>query len=149
MGAMPRTDVTAHSLVYSHSLRDLYNRVSDSGWSIKKVKFDRKEDCYVAIAKNDYGDEIEKTGPDEGMAVRNLVLAIERKNHMRSAAQAKLGQWKSDWTDQLQPIAEAYAKAPVYDPKAAAAYKALADDSMRRAEVLRNQLHVEEVNNPE
>ena len=60
-----------------------------------------------------------------------------------------LGQWKADWSDQLQPIAEAYAKAPVYDPKAAAAYKALADDSTRRAEVLRNQLHIEEVNDPE
>ena len=61
----------------------------------------------------------------------------------------RIGMWRTDWTDQLQPIAEAYAKAPVYDPKAAAAYKELADDSMRRADVLRNQLHIEEVNDPE
>lgn len=142
-------DVTAHSLVYSHSLRDLYQLVGDAGWSIKKIKFDKKADQYVATAKNDYGDEIEKTGPDEEMATRNLVLAIQRKNHMRSAAMERIGMWKADWSDQLQPIAEAYAKAPVYDPKAAAAYKALADDSMRRAEVLRKQLHVEEVNDPE
>lgn len=143
------TDVTAHSLVYSHSLRDLYTRIGDAGWSVKKVKFDKKEDCYVASAKNDHGDEIEKTGPDEGMAVRNLVLAIERKNHMRSAAMERVGMWKSNWTDQLQSIAEAYAKAPIYDPKAAAAYKALADDSTRRADVLRKQLEIEEVNDPE
>ncbi len=146
---MPRVDVTAHSLVYSHSLKDLYLRLSESGWSIKRVKFDKKEDCYVAAAKNDHGDEIEKTGPDEGMAVRNLLLAIERKNHMRTAAMERIGMWKADWTDQLRPIAEAYAKAPVYDPKAAAAYKALADDSMRRADVLRRQLAIEEVNDPE
>lgn len=142
-------DVTAHSLVYSHSLRDLYLRLGESGWSIKRVKFDKKEDCYVAIAKNDHGEEIEKTGPDEGMAVRNLVLAVERKNHMRSAAMEKVGMWKANWDDQLQPMAEAYAKAPIYDPKAAAAYKALADDSTRRADVLRKQLHIEEVNDPE
>lgn len=146
---MSRLNVTASSLVYSSTLRDLYLRIGESGWSVKKVKFDKKEDHYVATAKNDFGEEIEKTGPDEQMAVRNLVLAIERKNHMRTAAMERIGMWKADWSDQLQPIAEAYAKAPVYDPKAAAAYKALADDSMRRAEVLRNQLHVEEVNNPE
>jgi hypothetical protein len=146
---MSRLNVTASSLVYSHNLRDLYTRIGDSGWSVKKVKFDKKEDCYVASAKNPHGDEIEKTGPDEGMAVRNLLLAIERKNHMRSAAMERIGMWKADWSNQLQPIAEAYAKAPVYDPKAAAAFKALADDSTRRAEVLRNQLHIEETNDPE
>lgn len=144
-----RIDVTAHSLVYSHSLRDLYVRLGDSGWSVKKVKFDRKEDEYVAEAKNDYGEILKATGPNGDMAVRNLVLKAERKNHMRTAAMERIGMWKADWSDQLQPIAEAYAKAPVYDPKAAAAYKALADDSMRRAEVLRNQLHIEEVNDPE
>jgi hypothetical protein len=146
---MSRTNVTASSLVYSHSLRDLYMLVSESGWSIRKIKYDKKDDCYVASAKNPFGDEIEKTGPDEEMATRNLVLAIQRKNHMRSAAMERIGMWKVDWSDQLQPIAEAYAKAPVYDPKAAAAYKALADDSVRRAEVLRKQLHIEEVNDPE
>jgi hypothetical protein len=146
---MQRINVTASSLVYSHTLKDLYLLVSESGWSIKKIKYDKKDDCYIASAKNVHGDEIEKTGPDEEMATRNLVLAIQRKNHMRSAAMERIGMWKADWSDQLQPIAEAYAKAPVYDPKAAAAYKALADDSMRRAEILRKQLHIEEVNDPE
>jgi hypothetical protein len=146
---MPRTNVLASSLRYSHTLKDLYLRISDSGWSLKKVKYDKKEDAYVAEAKNDFGESIKKTGPDESMAVRNLVLAIERKNHMRSAAQIKIGQWKTDWSDQLQPIAEAYAKAPVYDPKAAAAFKELGDDNTRRANVLRKQLEIEETHNPE
>ena len=146
---MQRANVTAHSLVYSHTLRDLLVRISDSGWSLKKIKYDKKDDCYVASAKDPFGNEIEKTGPDEDTATRNLVLAIERRNHMRSSAQIKIGQWKSDWTDQLQPIAEAYAKAPIYEPKAAAAFKALADDNTRRAAVLRKQLQVEEVNDPE
>lgn len=144
-----RIDVTPHSLRYSTSLRDLLQRIGDSGWSVAKIKFDKKEDEYVAEAKNAYGESIKKTGPDEQMATRNLLLAVERKNHMRSAALERIGAWKSDWTDQLQPIAEAYAKAPIYDPKAAAAYKALADDSMRRADVLRKQLAIEEVNDPE
>src|SRR5271166_2688331 len=146
---MPRTDVTAHSLVYSHSLRDLYTRIGDAGWSVKKVKFDKKDDEYVAEAKNDHGETLKGTGPDEAMAVRNLVLKVERKNHMRTAAMERIGMWANTWEDQLRPIAEAYAKAPIYDPKAAAAYKALADDSMRRADVLRRQLAVEEVNDPE
>lgn len=146
---MSRLNVTAVPLVYSTTIRDLYVRIGDSGWSVKKVKFDKAEDCYVASAKNPHGEEIEKTGPTEDMAVRNLVLAIERKNHMRTAAMERIGMWKADWSDQLQPIAEAYAKAPVYDPKAAAAFKELADDSMRRAKVLREQLHIEETNDPE
>jgi 2'-5' RNA ligase len=68
---------------------------------------------------------------------------------MRTAAQWKLGMWKTMFTDQLKDIAEAYAKAPVYDPKAAAAFKELADDSVRRAEVLKQQLHIEVVDDPE
>lgn len=148
-GCMKRLDVTAHSLYYSHTLKDLYLRLSETGWSLKRIKFDKKEDCYVASAKDSFGAEIEKTGPNEEMATRNLLLAIERRNHMRTAAMERIGMWRSGWTDQLQPIAEAYAKAPVYDPKAAAAYKTLADDSMRRANVLRKQLEVEETNNPE
>jgi hypothetical protein len=146
---MSGTNVLASSLVYSHTLRDLYLRISDSGWSIRKIKYDKKEDCYVASAKDPFGKEVEKTGNSEEMATRNLVLAIERLNHMRSAAQIKIGQWKTDWSDQLQPIAEAYAKAPVYDPKAATAFKELGDDSTRRANVLRKQIEVEETNNPE
>ena len=145
---MYRTNVIA-SLSYSHTLQDLYRRIGESGWSVKKIKYDKKDDCYIASAKDEFGNEVEKTGNDEGMATRNLLLAIERKNHMRTAAMERIGMWKTDWSDQLQPIAEAYAKAPVYDPKAAAAFKELGDDSMRRANVLRKQIAVEETNNPE
>lgn len=146
---MSRINVTGVFQGYTSSLVDLYTQIGSAGWSVKKVEFDKKDDEYVASATNAHGEDIEKTGPDEEMAVRNLLLAVERKNHMRSAAMERIGMWKTDWNDQLQPIAEAYAKAPVYDPKAAAAYKELADDSMRRADVLRNQLHIEEVNDPE
>lgn len=144
-----RVDVTSALRGYTSAYQEIVQAVGDSGWSIKKIKFDKKEDKYVAEAKNATGETIKKTGPDEEMAVRNLFLAITRRNHMRSAAFQMISMWKYHWIDQLQPIAEAYAKAPIYDPKAAGAFKALADDSEKRANVLREQLHIEEVNDPE
>ena len=137
--------------IYSGSLtlRELYERIGQTGWSLKKVKYDKGEDHFLASAKDPFGREIEKTGPNEEQAVKNLLIAIERKKHARTAAMEHIGMWKADWTDQLRPIAEAYAKAPVYDPKAAAAYKALADDSVRRAEQLGKQLDIQVTNNPE
>ncbi len=141
--------IPVHLAASGISLVDLYNRISQTGWSVKKVKFDKGDDEYVAEAKNPLGETVAKTGPTEDMAVRNLLLAVERKRNIRSSALSMLSMWRYNWTDKLQPIAEAYAKAPVYDPKAAAAFKALADDSTRRADVLRKQLHIEEVHDPQ
>ncbi len=128
---------------------ELYAQIEQYGWIPGKVKWDNKLNAFTAEAKNQYGEKITKTGPDDGTALGNLLIAINRHNHMRTAAQWKLGMWKTMFTDQLEPIAKAYAQAPVYDPKAAANFKELADDSMRRYEVLKTQLHIEITDNPE
>lgn len=130
---------------------DIYNQIAQTGWEVTKVKSKTIDGRYqmVAEAKNLHGERLFKTGPDDKTALANLLVAIMRHNYMRTSAQYKVGMWKTMFTDQLQPIAEAYAKAPVYDPKAAAAFKALADDSVRRAAVLGKQLHIEVVDDPE
>lgn len=144
-----RIDVTSAFQGLSTTLPDLYNQIGGLGWSVKKVSFDKAAGEYVAVAQSPYGEKVEKTGTTDLYAVSNLLFAITRKQYMRTSAQEKVGMWRNTWTDQLQPIAEAYAKAPIYDPKAAAAYKELADDSVRRAAELAKQLHIEVTDNPE
>lgn len=128
---------------------ELYAQIAQFGWTPTKVKWDSKTNGFTAEAQNIYGQRVTKHGPDEKTALGNLLVAIMRHTHMRTAAQYKLGMWKTMFTDQLKPIAEAYAKAPTYDQKAAAAFKELADDSVRRAETLKQQLHIEVTDNPE
>lgn len=128
---------------------ELYDQIQRYGWTPTKVKWEDSHGAFSAEAQNQYGEKIVKTGPDEKTALGNLVVAIQRHTYMRTAAQWKLGMWKTMFTDQLEPIAKAYAQAPVYDQKAAANFKELADDSMRRYNVLRQQLHIEITDNPE
>lgn len=117
------------------------------GWTVQKVELKKGE--YSASATNPSGKKVTKTGPDQSTALGSLLMAIMRREHVRSAAQIKVGMWGSSWVDQIQEIAEAYAKAPAYDPKAAVAWKELADDSVRRMEVLSNQIEIEVVDDPE
>lgn len=128
---------------------ELYSQIEQYGWIPTKVKWESKHNAFTATAKNQYGETITKTGPDDKTALGNLLVAIARHTHMRTAAQWKVGMWKTNWTDQLEAIAKAYAEAPVYDQKAAAHFKELADDSVRRMAVLQRQLHIEVVDNPE
>jgi hypothetical protein len=144
-----RIDVTGAFLGLSASDADLYSRIGDMGWSIKSIKFDKKKNLFVAIAKNPHGEECEKTGNDHKVALSNLLLAVTRRSNMRTTAQNRISMWTHLFTDQLKPIAEAYVKAPVYDPKGAIAFKELADDATHRAKVLADHLKIEVVNNPE
>jgi hypothetical protein len=143
------TNVTSAFRGITTPTADLYQQIAQTGWQTSKVKFDKTQDVFVAEAKNPHGEVISRTGPNDRTALGNLLVAIMRRHHIRSAAQWKLGMWKTMFTDQLQPIAEAYAKAPVYDPKAAGAFMELAQDSTRRANVLRGQLQIEVVDDPE
>lgn len=143
------TNVTSAFRGITTPTADLYQQIAQTGWETTKVKFDKTQDVYVAEAKNPYGEKITRTGPNDSTALGNLLVAIMRRHHIRSAAQWKLGMWKTMFTDQLQPIAEAYAKAPIYDPKAAGAFMELAQDSTRRANVLRGQIEIEVVDDPE
>lgn len=143
------TDVTSSFRGITTPAADLYAQIAQNGWETTSVKFDQGQDAFVAEAKNPYGERIVRTGPNDRTALGNLLIAITRRHNIRTTAQWKLGMWKTMFTDQLQPIAEAYAKAPVYDPKAAGYFMELAQDSTRRANVLREQLKIEVVDNPE
>lgn len=133
----------------STPLNELYQQVEATGWQVKKVGWSTKFNSYLAVGQNPYGEQVEKTGNTPETAIANILIAVTRKNNIRTTAQWKVGMWKTMFTDQLQPIAEAYAQAAVYEPKAAAAFKELADDSTRRANVLRQQLTIEVTDNPE
>lgn len=143
------TDVTSAFRGLSAKLPDLYSQISAAGWSVKKVKYDAKKGLFTAQATSSHGESIEKTGDKDTTAVANLLVAVTRKNNMRTAAQQKVSMWSYTFTDQLKEIAEAYVKAAVYDPKAAMAFKELADDSTHRALTLSKHLEIAVVNDPE
>lgn len=130
-------------------MESLLHQIEQSPWEVSKIAWDSSQKQYYAEAKNPHGEALRKHGPDEKTAVGHLLVAIMRHTQMRTSAQWKLGMWKTMFTDQLPAIAEAYAKAPVYDPKAATCFKELADDSTRRAAVIGQQLKVEIVDEPE
>ena len=128
---------------------ELYDQIARYGWEVTKLGWDPSSNSYKAEGQDSYGQSTAKTGPEPNAALANLLIAIARRTHLRTSAQYKVGMWKTMFTDQLKDIAEAYSKAPVYDPKAATYFKELADDSVRRAHILGQQLHVEVTDNPE
>lgn len=128
-------------------LNELIEEINGRGWELNSI--DYKQNGFVATGKNPHGESMEATGITDATAAANLLLKIMRRETIREAPIAKLAQWSQDWSNNLEEIAKAYAKAPIYDPKAAPAWKALADDSVRRAEVLKQQLKVEIVPDPE
>lgn len=142
-------DITAAFVGITTPADQLYAQIGQQGWEPTKVEFDKSQGVFVAEARSPHGDKLRKTGPNDKTALGNLLVAVMRHTHMRTAAQYKLGMWKTMFTDQLEPIAEAYAQAPTYNPKAAIAFKHLGDTSIRRAEVIGAQIQVETTNDPE
>jgi hypothetical protein len=132
-------DVTSAFQGITTPPRELYDEIHRRGWDVSKV--DIKDGQYVATVQNPFGEKIEKTGPDPATALGHALVGIMRQETMRSLARTSA--WENTWEDQLGDIAKAYAKAPVYDPKAASAWKELADDSTRRAEAIANQVRVD------
>lgn len=130
-------------------VQDLAVAIQNQGWQLGPVQFDNKLNAYTAVAISPHGEQLQKTGPDPGTAVAAALLAVTRRNHMRTTAQFKVGMWRTNWHERLPEIAEAYREAPIYDPKAVAAWKALGDDSMHRLHVLGGQLHIEPTNDPQ
>src|SRR4051812_7337599 len=129
-------------------VEDLAVAIQNQGWQLGQVQYDNKLNAYTAEVISPHGEKLEKTGPDGNTAVANALLALPRRNHMRTAAQYKIGMWRTNWHERLPEIAEAYRDAPIYDPKAVAAWKALGEDSVHRLHVLGGQLHIEATNNP-
>jgi hypothetical protein len=131
---------------FSFTLPELHSEITKTGWEVKKVKYDKKTDRYIASAKASHGEQVEAVGKNEQQAVANLLHTITHRNHMRSS---KLSMWTFMFTDKLGPIAEAYAKAPVYELKAAAAFQALGQDCVHRAKALQDHLQITVTNNPD
>ena len=142
-------DLTSSFAGITTPTNELHAQIERYGWEVTKLTWDPKVNAFKAEGRDASGQTTAKTGPNDKTALANLLLAIARRTHLRTSAQYKLGMWQTMFTGQLKDIAEAYAKAPVYDPKAAVYFKELADDSTRRAHVLGQQLHIEVVDNPE
>lgn len=140
-------DVTSVFQGITTPLPELTGQIENLGWQLDKVNFG--QGTYRAKASNPHGEKIERTGLTDRTAVANVLLAIIRKHKVRTAAQHYGGMWAANWTDKLAEIAEAYSKAPIYDPKAASAWKELAQDSVARRNVLEQQLTIKIVPDPE
>ncbi len=144
-------DVTSEYLGPTTPMQELVDQISRRGWQVTKVQWKKAAGGYEAKAKDPAGYELARVGPDAATAVQALLQHIIRKEFARTptVAQVRVGMWQTTWIDKLEDIAQAYAKAPTFEPKAAVAWKALADDCVARAKVLHNQLHVEVTDDPE
>lgn len=136
-------DLTSAFQGITTPIPELTNQIYNLGWELGKVSFG--QGTYRATATNPHGEKVERTGLTDKTAVANVLLAIIRKHKVRNAAQHYGGMWAASWTDKLPQIAEAYSKAPVYDPKAASAWKELAQDSVARHRVLEQHLTIKVV----
>jgi hypothetical protein len=138
-------DVTAAFRGVTTPVHKLVGLIEDQGWEPGKVGF--SDGQYTASASFE-GEKVERTGPDQATALANVLKVIVRKHHMRSKVQEHLGMEAPKFLDRLEEIATEYAKATVYDPKAAIAWKELADDSTRRVETLAEQITIEYTDDP-
>src|SRR3954453_5371337 len=134
-------EVTAVFQGITTPISDLYNEIHMRGWQVTKV--DVSDGQFVAQASNPQGEQVEKSGRDPNTALGALLMYIMRREHIRQGA------WNTHWADQLESVAQSYAKAPHFDPKAATAWKELADDCVARAAVLSHQLAIEVTHDPE
>ena len=136
-------DVTAAFVGITTPVLELYTEIGKRGWSVSKTGI--KNGSFFCQAKSPNGESIEKVGPDENTAAGHVLLAIMRQETMRHTKSAS---WSQDWKDELPQIAQSYAKAPAYEPKAAAAWKELADDMVSRSDAISDQIDVEYVDDP-
>lgn len=141
------TEVTAGLIGLTLPNRELYAEIEKRGWTVQNVAFKGKQ--YVAKGKSQIGHTVEANGPTDDTALGNLLMAIMRKEFVKPTP--RTAAWHEHYTKpgMLQSLAEAYANAPVYDPKAAPAWKELAEDSRRRADEVRKQIRVEVTDHPE
>lgn len=131
----------------SISLSEIHDEITHKGWEVTKVKYDKKDDRYIANAKhNEFDQEVEAFGKNEKQALANLLnnVAYEHAKGIQ-----RLARWKTTFEGQLPQIAEAYSKAAAYEKKAAAAFMELAAECSARAETIKKHLQVTVTNNPE
>lgn len=135
---------TEFGLTLSH--KTLRAQIEQIGWTVGKIHFDSKLDRYTAEAKSPSGEKLSRNGKTERLALSNLLITITHRN---SHVATKLSSWQTTFTNQIAQIAEAYMKAPIYEPKASAAFMELAKDCERRSDVLSQHLQIQVVNDPE
>lgn len=140
------SQIPLQQLGITYASQSLRNQIEATGWTIKHIKFESKRDKYEAVAVGPRGDECRQYGTTERLALSNLLLAVTRRT---SSVWPKLSRWRTTFSDQMAEIAQAYAKAPLYDAKASASFMALAKDCERRAEALGAHLQIQVVNEPE
>jgi len=141
-------DVTATFMGVTNPIETLYEAIHSRGWEVTKVK--PTKTGYEAEAKNPAnGQKVTKVGTTPETAVAALLMALTRIDFIRTRWSAhRKGAWETHWTDRLEEVAQAYAKAPVYDPKAVPAWVELAHDCKQRRVHLEDQLQIEVVDNP-
>lgn len=139
--------VTSNFLGVTTSPAELTQQIHGLGWEVTKVQWSNPKRAYEARAKNPHGEQKFGTGPDPSTALAHLLGAISRHELIRSSSidRAKFGLY----TSKLKEIAQAYLKAPVYDPKIAGYFLELGQDSTHRAKHIRDQIDVKIVDGPE
>lgn len=137
-------DVTSAFQGITTPPRELYDEIHGRGWEVQKVDVNG-DGLYEATVKNPYGETLAKTGPDPQTALGHCLVGIMRQETMRYP---RVAAWTDTWEQERPEIAEAYADAPTYDPKAAGAWKELGEDSMKRAEAIANQIKVDFTHDP-
>ena len=130
----------------STPIGDLYQRIADAGWELKKVAWDDKSGEFYAIAADPMGKELYRSAKDEKTALGHLVMAIGQLPY--HTANRMVTPWGTHFLHKLEDIAKAYANGPIYDPKAAAAFKGLADDASWRLPYIQKHIVLESTNHP-
>lgn len=128
-------DISSSFKGFSIPQRDLMHKLHEYGWQLDKIN--NKKDGYEVKLKNQFGEKLDKKAEQVETALAQALLDIAHRHLVRTSA------WNHTWVHQLVPIATAYAKAPIFDHKAAVGWKALGDDAMARKPYLEDQLKVE------
>lgn len=141
-------DVTGAFRGITTPIGELYGEIARQGWEVQKVESPKKDGFYTAIARHPDGTKQKGLGRSAPDAVAHLLTQVMRANFMH-AGSVRLATWKTDWSHRLPEVAQAYLKAPIYDPKAVGGWMELAQDSVRRADALRHHLTIEPTDHPE
>lgn len=129
---------------------ELYEKLLGLGWTLSKIDF--KNGVYVAKANNETtGQEIDRAGKTPEMAVASVFQYAQRAYEVRRRASVRqvVTAWTDDFLNDKEEIAKAYSAMPPFDEKAVPAWKALAAESKVQADMIRSQITVEVVDDPE
>jgi hypothetical protein len=134
---------------------ELESRLVTLGWRLDKLDTPNPSTGrYVVKATGPGGQKISRDGQSPEMALSALVAFAQRANAIRSFSNLTqmlktAGAWQLPIEHRLDEIGQKYAELPIYDKKSLPAWQALADESKRQADAIRNQIMVNETDDPE